>query len=217
MYRYYSKDRTRTRAWADCGSEVNNEAGGSAACRWTSVRDGTLSSSVEYTHFPYARFGVRDASDVLRASVDCGWTVAQEHTLYAKVSGSYDSGRGARQVRLRTEYSYAGGSGLELSTRFEGTWAGTVGGLLFQEAGYRSPSGKLRCSLRLTLFWTEDWASRVYCYEGDVPGSFSVPACYGKGTGVSALLQYTPVRWLNLSLKCSVSKYADRAKDCLRF
>ena len=217
VYRYYSKDYVATHAGAYCRSNVNNEHGASAALRWTPVRDVTLSSSVEYTHFPYARFGVRDASDVLRASVDCGWTVAQEHTLYAKVSGSYDSGRGARQVRLRTEYSYAGGSGLELSTRFEGTWAGTVGGLLFQEAGYRSPSGKLRCSLRLTLFWTEDWDSRVYCYEGDVPGSFSVPAYYGKGTGLYALLTYKPVRWFNLSLKCSASKYADREKDCLRF
>ena len=109
-----------------------------------------------------------------------------------------------------------------LRARGPGLWeaccsAGTVGGLLFQEAGYRSPSGKLRCSLRLTLFWTEDWTSRVYCYEGDVPGSFSVPAYYGKGTGLYALLTYKPVRWFNLSLKCSASKYADREKDCLRF
>ena len=217
VYRYYSKDYIATHAGAYCRSNVNNEHGASAALRWTPVRDVTLSSSVEYTHFPYARFGVRRSSDALRASVDCGWSVTQEHSLYAKVSGTYDNERGTRQLRLRAEYSYVGNSGLELSTRFEGTYAGSMGGLLFQEAGYRTPSGRFRCSVRATVFWTEDWDSRVYCYEGDVPGSFSVPAYYGKGADLYALLTYKPVRWFNLSLKCSASKYADSEKDCLRF
>lgn len=213
IYRYYSKDYIATHAGAYCRSNVNNEHGVSVAARWSPQRRLTVSSSVEYTHFPYARMGVRTASDAVRAAVDCSWSLTEEHSVYAKLSGVYDSGRGTRQVKLRTEYGYAGQGGLEMSARFEGTYAGSFGGLLFYEAGYRSPSGKIRCSGRVTAFWTVDWNSRIYCYEGDMPGAFSVPAYYGKGAGLYVLLTYKPVRWFNMSLKCSASKYADSGKD----
>lgn len=48
------------------------------------------------------------------------------------------------------------------------------------------------CFLRATLFRADDWADRIYSYERDIPGSFSVPAYYGRGVSVSAV---AGVKW----------------------
>ena len=61
-------------------------------------------------------------------------------------------------------------------------WAG----LLYDEWGFGG-SGPLRLSLRGTLFAVDDWDDRIYAYERDAPGAFSVPAFYGRGWKVSAL------------------------------
>ena len=59
-----------------------------------------------------------------------------------------------------------------------------TGFLAYLEAGYKTPSdsARLRLSIfgRYTLCNTPDWASRIYSYERDLPGCFTVPAYYGK-------------------------------------
>lgn len=40
--------------------------------------------------------------------------------------------------------------------------------------------------LRSTVFRADAWSSRIYCYERDVPGCFTVPAYYGRGIALSA-------------------------------
>ena len=211
LYRYYSPRYIATHAGAYCRSNVNNEHGVSAALRWSPCRDVTVAASLEYTHFPWARFGVREPSSSLKGAVECGWTVSGTHALFLKVSGTYDDGRGTRLLRLRLGYSFGGETGFAASTRLEGSSAGgsSFGGLVYQEGGYTSPSGRWRVSLRATLFCAEDWDARIYCYERDAPGTFSVPAYYGKGTGLYAVVTYRPVRWLNIFLKCSATKYFD--------
>ena len=211
VYRYYSPRYIATHAGAYSRSNVNNEHGASTALRWSCGSGVTVSASAEYTHFPWARFGVREPSDCLKAYVGCQWEAGENHLVYGKLSGTWDNGRDTRLLRLRGEYTYVFGNGIELSPRGEGSWGGgdAFGVLLFQELNYRAPSGRIRCSVRATAFSAEDWDARIYCYERDVPGAFSVPAYYGKGAGLYATVTYKPVRWFNLSLKCSALKRFD--------
>ena len=62
------------------------------------------------------------------------------------------------------------------------------GGLAYLEIGYKTPSDTARLQvsafLRGTVCDTENWASRIYAYERDLPGSFSVPAWYGRKAGL---------------------------------
>lgn len=218
LYRYYSPRYIASHAGAYCRSNVNNEHGASAALRWSPGRDVTLSASLEYTHFPWARFGVREASSSMKGALECGWTVSEVHSLFAKVSGTYDNGRGTRLLRLRLGYGYGKETGFHAASRLEGSSAGdgSFGGLVYQEGGYRSPSGRWRVGMRATLFFVEDWDARIYCYEQDMPGTFSVPAYYGKGMGLYAVVAYRPVRWLSVNFKCSVTKYfGDPVRDDL--
>lgn len=58
------------------------------------------------------------------------------------------------------------------------------GFLSYWEGGYKGTA--LAAYLRLTGFVIDRWNDRIYCYERDAPGTFSVPAYYGKGMALSA-------------------------------
>lgn len=63
------------------------------------------------------------------------------------------------------------------------------GFLSYCEAGCKSRSDSARIQfsafLRICSFSTPDWNSRIYVYERDLPGCFSVPAFYGRGRSIS--------------------------------
>ena len=65
------------------------------------------------------------------------------------------------------------------------------GGLAYLELGYKTASDTSRFQaavyLRGTICDTPDWASRIYSYERDLPGCFTVPAWYGKKKGLSLI------------------------------
>ena len=58
------------------------------------------------------------------------------------------------------------------------------GGLAYLELGYKTASDTTRLQfsvyLRGTICDTPNWTSRIYSYERDLPGCFTVPAYYGK-------------------------------------
>jgi len=58
-----------------------------------------------------------------------------------------------------------------------------IGVLSYLEGGYKG--GAFSCYLRATGFVIDAWNDRIYVYERDAPGSFSVPSYYGRGGAVS--------------------------------
>ena len=53
----------------------------------------------------------------------------------------------------------------------------------------------------------DDWDDRIYVYERDAPGSFSVPARYGRGWSASLYLAWQPVRRHSLWLRLETVQY----------
>ena len=54
--------------------------------------------------------------------------------------------------------------------------------------------------LRGTLFFIDEWDDRIYAYERDAPGSFNVPAYYGRGYSLS-LVARQKIRFRVLSMR----------------
>ncbi len=84
--------------------------------------------------------------------------------------------------------------------RLEGVHCGAWGFLGYLEGGYKGET--LSAYLRLTGFSVSDWAARIYCYERDAPGTFSVPAYSGRGMAASAYggWKHRFPRWFTLKL-----------------
>lgn len=82
-----------------------------------------------------------------------------------------------------------GGEGPWLSTlRLEGDICGGWGFLSYWEGGNKS--SKTAVYIRLTGFSVSAWAARIYCYEREAPGNFSVPAYNGLGLAPSLVASY---------------------------
>lgn len=118
---------------------------------------------------------------------------------------------------LRADLKATGGP-FSANCRLHQVRSKEYGALGYIEAGFVSKSNgtgradggraassvrQLSLWLRATAFRAENWADRVYCYERDVPGAFTVPAYYGRGRAVSfyAGLKYGKHSfWLKSSL-----------------
>jgi len=117
------------------------------------------------------------------AKLQAGWAfrvdslVKTDHRLVLRYR-SYEPFRGELRSDVRVSNSL-----VCMNLRLHGVWSGGPGGLAYCEAGYTP--GDWQLWLRGTVYSTSGWSSRIYVYERDVPGSFSVPACYGRGASFS--------------------------------
>lgn len=79
------------------------------------------------------------------------------------------------------------------------------GWLGYAEAGWK---GDASLWLRATVFDIGSWADRIYVYERDVPGSFNVPAYYGRGYSLSLY-----AGWKELRVRLSTTRYPGGSKS----
>lgn len=61
--------------------------------------------------------------------------------------------------------------------------------------------------LRGTVFFVDEWDDRIYVYERGLPGTFSVPAWYGRGCSLSAVASYKR-RHMDLNGRFAIVDYA---------
>ena len=79
----------------------------------------------------------------------------------------------------------------------------------YSELSYRGPDARLKCSVfaRFTVFNVKNWDDRIYAYEHDALGYFTVPAYYGRGYALSfyTSLKFRPFRSRSSSSSSSSS------------
>ena len=75
----------------------------------------------------------------------------------------------------------------------------------YLEAGYKQERWTLWC--RSGIFVADNWDDRIYVYERDAPGSFNVPAVYGRGVWLSVTGSWRFARWGRLYLRGSTTAY----------
>ena len=91
----------------------------------------------------------------------------------------------APRTDFRADAHYNAEGSFLANFRLETVHCASWGALGYAEGGYKG--GKVTLYLRTTLFCAPQWAARIYCYERDAPGTFSVPAYYGRGVALSAV------------------------------
>ena len=77
--------------------------------------------------------------------------------------------------------------------------------LAFAEGGYKSDTFSVY--LKQLFFFVDNWDDRIYSYERDAPGNFSVPAFYGRGMNTSMMSSWRFSRWGRVYLKGSMTLY----------
>ena len=111
------------------------------------------------------------------------WKVSGSITLKTRAAERLRDYDRRTRTDLRADLAVAGDP-LSFNVRMNVLQCRKTGASCYAEAGYRKEKGALW--LRATAFHVDNWDDRIYVYERDAPGNFSVPACYGRGFGLSA-------------------------------
>jgi hypothetical protein len=118
----------------------------------------------------------------IRAYGNWDWQIAPAWALSVRLTERYRNYENPRTA-LRADIRFAHGPWLSV-LRGEAVRCKSWGFLSYLEGGYKNET--LSSYLRFTAFSIPEWADRMYSYERDAPGTFSVPAY--SGTGISASL-----------------------------
>ncbi|MDH4070345.1 MAG: helix-hairpin-helix domain-containing protein [Ignavibacteria bacterium] len=103
-------------------------------------------------------------------------------------------------VRFRSRVELVGIPGTPVKSAESGM-------LVYQDCRFRSNFG-LNVDARVIFFHTDSFRSRIYAFENDVRGSFSVPPLFGKGMRWYLLLQYEPAPGFRIAVR-----YAETWKE----
>ena len=99
---------------------------------------------------------------------------------------------------LRTDLVWSSG-GFSITGRYNILKYVGIGNLGFIEGGYKNE--RFSVYLKQLVFDIDNWDDRIYAYERDAPGSFSVPAFYGRGMNTSFMTSWRFSRWGRLYAK----------------
>ena len=135
----------------------------------------------------------------LKAVGRMDWQISDAWSLQLQVSERLRRGYNTpdNRTELRTDLRWSNGR-LSATTRLHAVACEKASLLLYQEGGYKN--AKTSLYMRGTLFFADSWQDRIYAYERDAPGSFSVPAFYGRGWKLS-LMAGRKVRFRSVRLQ----------------
>ena len=141
----------------------------------------------------------------LRYSKELALPAARSLSLSERIAASYAPGeKHPVRLELRSELAYVSGF-WKYAGRLDATYCASFAFHGFLETGYLSP--ELSAYLRLGGFLIDNWDDRIYVYERDAPGSFTVPAYYGRGLHCSLYTAWKPSRRHSLYFRASLVSY----------
>lgn len=135
----------------------------------------------------------------IRGYVNWDWQLGEAWSLALRLTERYRNYEAPRTA-LRADIKFAHGPWLSV-LRGEAVRCKSWGLLGYLEGGYKNDV--LSSYLRFSAFRIPEWADRIYCYERDAPGSFSVPAYSGTGISASVVAGYKLRVW-RITLKANL-------------
>ena len=184
-----------------CGSRltVNGREGfGSSVRRF----DGAV--CVDMAYFPVSKSSDGSRSMQARCLAEMKVMLSDALALKLRVSERLRTWGRYNRTDLRSEIFYYSRM-IDVVLRFNAVRSASWSYLAYTESSLQA--GNVRFSLRIGLFFIDDWDDRIYAYERDIPGSFNVPAFYGRGCWTSLTGNWRFARWGRLYLRASVTGY----------
>ena len=167
---------------------------------------------VEHRPRRYLRASVQARTETREVGVDVvNGAVAVPDGADAPTVGGL-APRTRQSVRLQGEWDAS--RRLRLRSRVEGSRAADPGGavelgsLVYGDVRWR-PLPWLRADARLALFETDGFDARIYVFETDLTGVFSVPALAGRGARAYVLLSAEPAAGVTLQAKLAATWLRD--------
>ncbi len=121
-----------------------------------------------------------------------------------------------KQTNYRLNLSYSILPSLKLKNRIELTDykfndnKTMKGYVVYQDIAYSKMGVPFSITLRYALFQTDNYDTRIYAYENEMPGVYSIPSYYFKGSRFYILIDYNITRNIELWVRYSQTVYDNK-------
>lgn len=187
----------------------------------------TVTAYYDRFEFPWLRYQVNAPSYGNDYMAQFNYTPSKKMDMYVRLR-TRDKQKNAtgvdlinylvpvKQSNYRFNISYSITSSIKLKNRVElidyklDNNKTQKGYLVYQDVVYSKLGKPLSVTLRYAIFQTDSYDARIYAYENDVPGSYSIPAYYDRGSRFYILLDYNLTRRIELWLRYSQTFYDNK-------
>ncbi len=229
LYRDYGRDfhGLYSVAFAE-GTNPWNERGLYTGIEIRPNRQWQFNAYFDQFRFPWLRYLTDAPSEGNDWLAQLNWRPTRRVELYVRVRhqdrarNTTESVTGIKpvvrmsQINHRFNASYRVSDAVTLRTRVEtvdfqrGEAPLQHGFLLYQDIIHRPLMSPVELTLRFALFETDGWDSRLYAYENDLVGMFSIPPHYGRGIRWYGMIRSTPLRRVDVWLRYGAWIYRDQ-------
>ena len=200
--RYYPSAFNPSRSSAlRSGSKCSNECAVSLASDYQQ-KSGRLSASlsVDMSYRPVPQSGTQNNVQ-LKLLSECNIRFADTFQLKFRLSERLRTWGQKSRTDVRSDLIWTWNS-FVFSSRLNLLHCKGIGLLGYVEGGYRRDF--LTLYLRAGIYRVDNWDDRIYVYERDAPGNFTVPAMYGRGAWASLTATWKYARWGRLYVRTTI-------------
>lgn len=182
---------------------TNLAAGGNfSSGGYEPVHSGTFSIDAIYYHKKKDRDVLHNVQ--LKANLDWIWHISDKFTLKARLAERYRTWGRKSSTQLRSDLVTTLGD-FSIIGRIHALYCRNFAVLGYVDGVCQKKT--ITCRIRTGLFKVDHWDDRIYVYEYDAPGSFNVPAFYGRGVWTAAYLSWKLTGGLKLYFRSSYISY----------
>ena len=199
--RYYPPSFNPSRSAAlRSGTKCSNEYALSFSSDYQR-KSGGLSAglSVDTSYRPVPQSGTENNLQV-KILNDCTVAFSDSFQLKFRLSERLRTWGQKSRTDVRTDFVWTWNR-FVLASRINVLHCKGTGLLGYVEGGYKRDD--LSVYLRTGLYRIDNWDDRIYVYERDAPGNFTVPAMYGRGAWVSFSTAWKYARWGRLYVRAT--------------
>ena len=171
---------------------------------YSNQHKGSLSFASEFLYHLTPKDESVRYSIQLKSQLRWEYKVLEQLTLRIRLSDRFRTWGLRHRTELRMEASVPLKSWL-LDTRVHVLKSRNHSALAYVDASYKT--SPITLHLRAGVFCVDSWDDRIYVYEYDAPGSFNVPAYYGRGIWTASVLSWKLSSVLRLYVRGSYICY----------
>ncbi len=171
----------------------------------SSVRKHSGSLSSDFAYFPIPKSGDGSRKS-LQIKAQAEWTCMITGAFKTKLRLSERIRTWGEPFRtdIRADFSYIS-KHFTCALRINALHCMETGLLGYVEEGWKYE--KLSVYFRQGIFRIDNWDDRIYAYERDSPGSFNVPAYYGRGAWAALAMNWKFARWGRMYMRAAATAY----------
>ena len=197
-------------------SSPQNEKGLYLSMEIKPIKNFTINSYLDFWKHPWYKFNIDGPSDGAEYILRFTYKKKRKLLLYAQYKHEIKSqnfkfeGQTLLRDRIKKQYrfhlAYHLERQVEFRTRVEMSNVSfnanpELGYLVYQDFIYKPIGTNISFTSRIAYFDIPSFTSRIYAYENDILGSFSIPAYQGQGMRYYLNIRYRPINKVTLDLR----------------